>query len=430
MTSTSTGQRLPSEYWRLLTASGISNLGDGIFIVALPLLAARLSGDAIGVSLVAAAAVMPWLIFSLPIGAIIDRYDRKQIMVITDTARAVMVGLLAVAVALDVVEIWMLWVLALGLGTAEVFFDSASQAMLPAVVPAPLLEKANGRKYSVDLTTNTFLGAPLGSLLFGVSVALPFGVDAASFAIAVILVIGVRGKYNPNTAPRHETASLYAEMRTGMRWLWKQPLLRSIALSLALSNLAFQMPQAVFVLFAREELGVGETGFGFLLAVMGAGAIVGGLVGDRIVNRFGQTQCIYGAICTWVVTLLAVPIYPQAWFVAVAVAIESLAATVWNVVTISLRQQAIPDQLFGRVNGVYRWLAWGTLPIGSIIGGQVAYHLGLRANYFVAAGVMVVAVLVLVRHVNTAGIVRALSANRVATGLDDTPVARRDPLFD
>lgn len=430
MTSASTGQRLPSEYWRLLTASGISNLGDGIFLVALPLLAARLSEGAIGVSLVAAAAVMPWLVFSLPIGAIIDRYDRKQIMVVTDSVRAVLVGLLAVLVAFDAVEIWMLWVLALGLGTAEVFFDSASQAILPAVVPAPLLEKANGRKYSVDLTTNTFLGAPLGSLLFAMSVALPFGIDAASFVIAVILVLGVRGRFNPNTAPRHESASLYAEMRTGMRWLWKQPLLRSIALSLALSNLAFQMPQAVFVLFAREELDVSETGFGFLLAVMGLGAIIGGLVGDRIVNRFGQTQCIYGAICTWVVTLVAVPLHPEVWFVAVAVAVEALAATVWNVVTISLRQQAIPDQLFGRVNGVYRWLAWGTLPIGSVIGGQVAHHLGLRTNYFVAAGVMVVAVLVLVRHVNTAGIVRALSANRVATSLDDTPVARRDPLFD
>ena len=430
MTSTSTGQRLPSAYWRLLTASGISNLGDGIFLVALPLLAARLSDGAVGVSLVAAAAVMPWLVFSLPIGAIIDRYDRRRIMVVTDTVRAVMVGLLALAVAFDMIEIWMLWVLALGLGTAEVFFDSASQAMLPAVVPGPLLEKATGRKYSVDLTTNTFVGAPIGSLLFAASVALPFGIDAATFVIAVVLVLGVRGQFNPNTAPRHESASLYAEMRTGMRWLWKQPLLRSIALSLALSNLAFQMPQAVFVLFAQEELDVGETGFGFLLAVMGAGAILGGLVGDRIVNRFGQTQCIYGAICTWVVTLLAVPIYPQAWFVALAVAIESLAATVWNVVTISLRQQAIPDQLFGRVNGVYRWLAWGTLPIGAVIGGQVAAHVGLRANYFVAAGVMVMAVLALVRQVNTAGIVQALTANRVAANLDDTPVARRDPLFD
>jgi hypothetical protein len=107
-----------------------------------------------------------------------------------------------------------------------------------------------------------------------------------------------------------------------------------------------------------------------------------------------------------------------------------LAATVWNVVTISLRQQVIPAPLFGRVNGVYRWLAWGTRPIGSVIGGLVAYHYGLRVNYFVAAGVMVIALVALMRHVNTAGIVRALSANRVATDQDETPVARRDPWFD
>ncbi len=425
-----TNIRLPAGYWRLLTASGISNLGDGIFIVALPLLAVRLSDDPISVSLVAAATVLPWLVFALPIGAMVDRYDRKRIMVVTDSSRAVLVSVLALLVAFDVVEIWMLWVLALALGTAEVFFDSASQAMLPAVVPAPLLEKANGRKYSVDVTTNLFVGTPLGSLLFTAAVALPFGVDAASFVVAVVLVTGLKGNFRASSAPRSETASLYAEMRTGIRWLRKQPVLRSIAISLALNNLAFQMPQAVFVLFARDELGIGETGFGLLLALMGVGAIAGGLVGDRIVDRFGQTQCIYGAICTLLLTLLVLPLYPHAWFVALVVSIEALAATVWNVVSISLRQQIIPNELFGRVNGVYRWIAWGTLPIGSVLGGQVAYHVGLRANYFVAAGVMLLAIAVLLRHVNTAGIVRALSANRVASSLDDTPVARRDPLFD
>jgi MFS family permease len=430
MSAPPTGQRLPAAYWRLLTASGISNLGDGIFLAALPLLAARLTDSEVGVSLVAAAGVLPWLIFSLPIGAIIDRSDRKRIMVVTDTARAVMVGALAVVIAFDAVEIWMLWVLALVLGTAEVFFDSSSQALLPAVVPGSLLEKANGRKYSVDVATNTFIGTPLGSVLFVAALALPFAADAASFAIAAALVMGVRGSFNPNTVDRHPTASMYAEMRTGMRWLWRQPLLRSIALSLALSNLAFQMPQAVLVLFARDELGVGEAGFGFLLAVMGLGAILGGLLGDRIVSRFGQATCIYGAISSWILTLLAVPLYPKAWFVALVVSIESMAATVWNVVTISLRQQAIPAHLFGRVNGIYRWFAWGTLPIGSVIGGQVAHYYGLRANYFVAAGVMVLALLVLVRNVHTAGIVRALSANRTAANDDDTPIARIDPLFD
>jgi len=428
--TTATTAKLPADYWRLLTASGVSNLGDGIFLAALPLLAARLTRDEVSISLIATAALLPWLLFSLPIGAIIDRCDRKAIMVATDLTRAAMMGLLAVMLSFDVVEIWMLWVLAFALGTAEVFFDNATQAILPAVVPPNLLEKANGRKYATELATNTFLGTPLGSLLFAVSVSLPFGVDAVTFAVAVVLIMPIRGDFNPTTVPRHATASMYAEMRTGVRWLWRQPMLRSIALALALTNLAFQIPQAVFVLFAQDVLGVTETEYGFLLALMGIGAVAGGLLGDRIVARLGQTTCIYGALATWIVTLFATAIYPQVWFVAVVVAIESAATAVWNVVTVSLRQQMIPASLFGRVNSVYRWFAWGTLPIGSIIGGQVARHYGLRASYVVAGAVMIGALLMILRHVNTENIVRALAGNRMASGQDDTPVARRDPLLD
>jgi MFS family permease len=424
-------QRLPSSYWRLWWASGISNLGDGVFLVALPLLAARLTRDSVSISLVAAATALPWLVLSLPIGALIDRSDRKHVMVAADTVRAVVVGGLTILVALDVAEIWMLWVVAVVLGTAEVFFDNASQAIVPALVPAPLLEKANGRRYAVELGANTFVGTPLGSVLFATALFLPFGVEAATFALAAVLVLPIKGSFNPNTAPRQQSASLYAEVRTGMRWLWRHPLLRTIAISLGLSNLAFQMPQAVFVLFAQDELGVGEKGFGLLLAIMGIGAVLGGILGDRIVARLGQATSIYAALVTWVLTLVAVGAFPVAWFVAIAVSIESMAATVWNVVMVSLRQQVIPSHLFGRVNSVYRWFGWGTLPIGSVLGGQVAASLGLRATYFVGAAVMLLALLVAMRHVNTASIVRALSGNRVALGTDSTPVAvvPRDELF-
>ncbi|MFM2071524.1 MAG: hypothetical protein RLZZ623_1787 [Actinomycetota bacterium] len=424
-------QRLPPAYWRLWAASGISNLGDGVFMVALPLLATRLTRSEISISLISTAALLPWLVLSLPIGALIDRADRRQIMVIADTARALVVAGLAFAVAFDATSIWMLWIVALALGTAEVFFDNASQAILPAIVAAPLLEKANGRRYAIELAANTFIGTPLGSVMFAIALALPFGFDAASFAVAAALVLSIRGNFNPNTQPRHESASIYAEVRTGVRWLWRQPMLRTMAITLGLSNLAFQIPQAVFVLFAEDVLGVSERGFGFLLALMGAGAVLGGLLGDRIVGLLGKTASIYTALVTWILTLLAVGLHPVTWFVALAVAIESMAATVWNVVMVSLRQQAIPAPLFGRVNSVYRWVGWGTLPIGSLLGGQIAHAYGLRATYFVAAAVMVLALLVALRHVNTASIVRALSGNRMANSQDDTPVARTsDDIFD
>jgi MFS family permease len=423
-------ERLPPAYWRLLTASGISNLGDGVFLAALPLLAAQLTRDEISISLIAAFSVLPWLLFSLPIGALIDRADRRRIMIGTDTFRAAVVGLLTLFVALDMTEVWMLWAIALALGIAEVFFDNAAQALVPAIVPAQLLEKANGRMYAVELSANTFVGTPIGPILLGVSLALPFGVEAASYAVAVMLVLTIGGNFNPNTEPRQASASLYAEMRTGVRWLWRHPLLRTLAIVLGLSNLAFQLPQAVFVLFALEELGVSERQYGLMLGVMGVGAVLGSLLGDRLVAHIGQAACIYGALITWVVTLAAVGLYPHAWFVALAVSIESMAAAIWNVVVVSLRQQIIPAPLFGRVNSVYRWFAWGTLPIASVLGGLVAHFLGLRATYLVGAAVMALAVVAALRHVNTTTIVHALAANRVATGVDATPVAFRDEMFD
>jgi MFS family permease len=421
--------KLPRAYWRIWWASGISNLGDGIFLVALPLLAARLTRSEVSISLIAAVTALPWLLLSLPIGAIIDRSDRKRIMIRADLFRAAVIGALALAVAFDVAQIWMLWVMGFAIGVAEVFFDNASQALLPAVVPDSLLQQANGRRYSVELVANIFIGTPLGSVLFAVAVALPFGVEAASFVLAVLLIAPLRGDFHPNPT-RHETASLYAEMRTGLRWLWRNPLLRTIAVSLALTNLALEIPQAVFVLFAQDTLGISETGYGFLIGVMGAGAVLGGLLGDRIVGKLGQATSIYAALVVWVVCLTAIGVYPRPWSVALAVSIQSMAATVWNVVMVSLRQQVIPAELFGRVNSVYRWFAWGTMPIGALIGGQVAHHVGLRANYVVAAAVMVAAIVVALPNVSTASIVRALTGDRRSNPDDDTPVRTSTDWFD
>jgi len=419
VTSTRPGDRLPAAYWRLWTASTVSNLGDGVFMVALPLLAARLTRSEVSISLVAAAASLPWLIMSLPIGAIIDRSDRKRILVRADSIRALIIAVLAVLAGTGHAQIWMLWVAALGLGIAEVFFDNASQAIVPAIVPAHLLERANGRRYAAELAANTFIGTPIGSLLFAAAVWLPFGVDAASFVLAVLLVLPIRGTFHARGGAGADGAgsddpgprtTLREETRAGIAWLWKFRLLRSLALALGLSNLGFQLAQAVFVLFAQERLGITERQFGFLLALMGVGAVVGALLGERIAKVLGQSGAIYAALITWTLTLLLTGLFPVTWFVALMAAIESMAATAWNVVTVSLRQQIIPSELFGRVNSVYRWFGWGTLPIGSVIGGQIAHEFGLRAPYFFGAGFVVVAIVVSARHVNARTIAAAMEA--------------------
>jgi MFS family permease len=421
--------KLPGAYWRLWTASTVSNLGDGIFLVALPLLAARITRDRLSISMIGVFAGLPWLILSLPIGAIIDRSDRRVLMIRSDLVRAALVGGLAVAAWLDHVQMWMLWVLALGLGVAEVFFDNASQAIIPAIVPKAQLERANGRKYAAEVTANIFVGTPIGAVLFAWAVWLPFGIDAASFVLAVGLVATLRGSFRP-VAPTGQRRSLYADVRTGLRWLWGQPMLRGLAFALGLSNFGFQMSQALFVLYAQDLLHVDETYFGVLLGVMGLGSIVGGLLGDRIVRRLGQLFALYASICIWIVSLLAVGTLPITWFVTLIAAIEAFAGTIWNVVTVSLRQQIVPDRLFGRVNSVYRWFGWGTIPLGALVGGLIADAFGLRAPYFAGAAVIMIALVVLLFTVTPAALASA-TADARETSADETPVSiERDLLVD
>ena len=422
--------RLGRDYWRLWTASTVSNLGDGVFLVALPLLAARLTRDEVEISLITAAMTLPWLILSLPIGTLIDRSDRKRVLVVSDSVRALAVGAIAVLAAVDAIEIWMLWIVALVLGTAEVFFDNASQAIVPAVVPEDLFEKANGRRYAGEIAANIFVGTPFGSLLFSIAVWIPFGIDAASFALAVLLVAGIRGSFRA-TERTERTTTLTQETREGLRWLWAHPLLRSLAISLGLSNFGFHMAQAVFVLFAQERLGISERGFGLLLGTMGVGALIGALLGERIVAKVGQPFAIFAALATWVVTMAGTGLVIVTWFVVLMAFLESMAATVWNVVTVSLRQQIIPAHLFGRVNSVYRWFGWGTLPIGAVVGGQVARHFGLRGPYLVGAGAVFLALLVASRHVNRRTIAEAKLASSPPVTADDTPVAlERDDVLE
>ncbi len=200
------------------------------------------------------------------------------------------------------------------------------------------------------------------------------------------------------TSPRL-LQGMKGEIHEGLQWLWHRPLLRSLAIALGLSNLGFQMGQAIFVLFATETLGVSERGFGVLLALVATGAIVGGIAGDRIVGKLGKAPAVISALVIWIFTMIGTGLAPAAWVVAVLAFVEALAATVWNVVTVSLRQEIVPQHLFGRVNSVYRWFGWGGIPIGAVLGGIIAHAFGLRAPYFFGAAVVALALVVALPHV-------------------------------
>jgi MFS family permease len=381
-------ERLGREYWRLWWANTISSTGDGAFVAALPLLAVTVTRDPRLVSVVTAAAYLPWLVLSLPAGALVDRCDRATLMRRSQLVQAAVVAILAICVATGQARIAVLGAAGLLLGAAEVVFSNAAQSVLPALVPPELLPKANGSQ-QVSLTVGeSFLGPPLGSLLFAAAAALPFGLDAASFAGSAALLAAL-----PRSRPTPKARKMRAQIAEGLRWLARHRLLRVVAVLLGVYNFANQMGQATLVLLATQTLHVGTRGYGLLLAATAVGSVAGGLVNPRLTRRIGLLPSLITSAALTVAVFAAIGLAPDPAVAAVMLAGQGFSVTMWNVVTVSLRQQIVPSALLGRVNSVYRMLGWGLMPAGALAGGFIAHAAGLRAPYLAAAALCAVALL-------------------------------------
>ncbi|MGD0245128.1 MAG: MFS transporter [Streptosporangiaceae bacterium] len=376
--------RLGAHYWRLWWANAISSTGDGAFVAALPLLAVTISRDPRLVAVVTAAGYLPWMVLSLPAGALVDRYDRATLMWRAQAVQAAVVAAVAVLVIFRVANIAVLGLAGLLLGSAEVVFSNAAQAVLPALVPPQLLARANGSQ-QVSLTVGeTFLGPPAGSLLFAVAAALPFGLDALSFAGSAALLARLPRTERAERVGGQPSVTIRAQVAEGLRWLFRHRLLRVVAGLLGVINFANQMGQAVLVLLATQTLHVGTRGYGLLLAVTAVGSVAGGLVSPALTRWLGLLPSLILAGAADAAIFVGLGLAPDPAVAALMLAGEGFVVTMWNVVTVSLRQQVVPAPLLGRVNSVYRMLGWGLMPAGALAGGFVAHAAGLRAPYIVA----------------------------------------------
>ena len=374
-------QKLGRDYWRLWWANAISSSGDGAFVAALPLLAVTITRDPRLVSVVTAATYLPWMLLSLPAGALVDRYDRATLMWRAQAVQAAVVAVVAVLIVFRIADIAVLGVAGLLLGCAEVIFSNAAQSVLPALVPPELLPKANGSQ-EVSLTVGeSFLGPPAGSLLFAAAAALPFGLDAASFAGSAALLARLPRTGSPTG---HQRPKLRAQIAEGLRWLAGNRLLRVVAVLLGVYNFANQMGQAILVLLATVTLHTGTRGYGFLLAATAVGSVAGGLVSPWLTRRLGLLPSLVTGAAIDAAAFAGIGLAPGTAVAAVMLAAQGFSVTMWNVVTVSLRQQIVPARLLGRVNSAYRMLGWGLMPVGALAGGFVAHAAGLRAPYIVA----------------------------------------------
>ena len=261
---------------------------------AAPLLTLTLTNDERLIAGVSFCAAIPWLVLSLPAGVYIDRFDRRKLMIAANVIRAVLFGLIAFSAATGTLSIWIFMAILIGVGCCEVIFDMSAQAFLPQIVPDHLLEKANGRLSSLELITNTFIGLPLGAWAFVLAIGVPFGVNAASFALAALLVASIRipSAKTPKANSEELRNSFKADLTEGLQWLWSNKLIRTLAIMLGIANMTAMFGEAIFVKYAAVELGVTGRAYGFLLALTAIGSILGGLLGDKIAKRFGIAQSI------------------------------------------------------------------------------------------------------------------------------------------
>jgi len=369
----------------LVSASGLSNLADGAFQITLPLVALGITRDPGAFASVTLVGRLPWLLFALPAGAWADRLDRRRTMVLVDIVRAGMIGVLALIVAVNLEQLWLLYVVAFGLGVAETMFDTAAQSILPNVVDSGQLSLANGRLYAVELTANQFVGPPIGGIIAGITLAGSLAGSAAAYAIAATVMLLLVGHFRPtrDTAPPR----LRTDIAEGVRYLARHRLLRTLAICVGISNLASTAVLAVLPLYAVEPgpMGLSAGGFGVLLATLAAGSVLGSLVVDRLERRLGRRRTLLLATAMFPVFALVLALTTSIAWIAAAFVVGGALIVGWNVITVSLRQRIVPDHLLGRVNAGYRLLAWGTMPLGAALAGFIGDRWGLTAVFWTSA---------------------------------------------
>ena len=319
-------------------------------------------------------------------------------MVAIQLTRAATVGGLAVLIALDLVSIPVLVVVAFLLGTCEVVFDVAAHSVLPSIVPREQLQRANSRLLIGEISMAELAGPLLGGAFFAVTAVLAMTVNAGAFLLAFVLLgLTVRssgGSERPRRPEHSVRPSILQDVLAGARWFLRAPTVRAISLLSFALNLASGGFLAILVVLAREQLGAGAVGYGVLLALGSVGGLIASAIGDRLSGaRQRRAICLFAGPVIGV-AFLAIGAVPNWPVTALGLTVWGAAATLLNVVALSYRQAAVPDEMLGRVTAVHRFLVWGALPLGALGAGFLADYVGVTAVAPAAAGVVAVGVLV------------------------------------
>jgi MFS family permease len=385
-------RRLGGRFWRFWTAAALANLGDGIRLAAFPLLAASLTDDPFAVAAVGAAAALPWLLTGLVAGSLADRRGARVLLVGADTVRIlVLLGLVGALLA-GAATLPLVAVVAFALGVAETARDTAASTVVPRLVPAALLERANGRLVAGEVVGNEFVGPLVGAALFAAGVALPFAANSALLAIAVLLMLYLPASLLAVRPAATDEDTVRDGVGAGLGWLARHRVLRGLLTAVALVALADAAWFAVFVLYTQVELDAGAIGFGGYLAIGAAGGLVGALAAARLTGQRRHRAVLLGSFAVTALIPALLLAAPTAWAAVIVVTATSAGFGVLNVAAVSVRQRLTPDRLLGRVGASWPTVLLGAEAAGGLAGGAIASWQGLQAPFVLSAALGLVAV--------------------------------------
>jgi MFS family permease len=374
------------DFMLLWSGQLVSALGSAITTVAFPLLVLALTGSPARAGLVGFVGTLPFLLFQVPAGGLIDRWDRRRAMLVADGVRAVALGSIAAAYVAGVLGVAQIASVAFLEGTFFVLFTVAEGAALPHVVAPEQLPTALANN-EARTRGATLVGQSLGGVLFGFGAAVPFVADAASYLVSIVSLFFIRRPLQDRRDPVVARSRLHREIARGLAWLWRQPFLRDAALLVAGSNFVFQALVLAVIVLARD-LGASSALIGLIMGMLGAGGLLGAVIAPWINGHVPARRVVIGVNWVWALLLPVIALVP--WPIGIGVVIAGMAfvGPAWNVVIGAYSLALTPDELRGRVTGVQGLIAWGPIPLGSLIGGALLQWLGATMTVFALAAAM------------------------------------------
>ncbi len=406
MQEATTHPTTPMPLWRdrdyvlLWCGQAISIIGTQVTQIAFPLLVLALTGSPTIAGLVAAARTVPYMLFTLPAGALVDRWDRKLTMVCCGLGSALALASVVVAYLLGALGIPQIVVVSFIEGTFAVFYGLAETSALPRVVPKAQLSTAVAQQ-QLQYSLGSIIGPPFGGALYAASPLLPFALDAASYAVSGAAVAALRRRLSGERTVAGR--SLIGEVAEGVRWIWRQPLIRVLALLAGLSNFSGAGVTLLVVVLAQRQ-GASAAATGAIFATAGVGGVLGALVAPRIQRRFSFGRALGGVYWSFAVIMLLFAVAVSPPLIAAVLFGISLVRPSFNTIHLTYRLALIPERLQGRVNSAFRLVAQGTEPVGLALTGVLLERVGGSSTALVLGAISIgVALLVtLNRHVRHA----------------------------